>query len=428
MQLCLYPKSIIQLLKRTISTFFFQFSCAFILHILVSLSLSLFFINKTCGSLSAVFTPHFDVVHYLHISAFDYGHRPEMTAAFFPLFGFVLRLVGNSLIYASAINTICYGIGLYLIMKTFKIPIYIGILYISLPTQFFFYIPYSESLYFLTISLLLISLAKSKTKQGITSALMSSVTRAAGTVLLPSLLVTSFLYRRVNATIFSIALCFIVGTVAVVLYQYPYTHNYLAYMNAQQHWSHKLQWPKLPFDSWNYTYRWIDYTALYFGFICILITIRLVFLATIKGKLIEGELIVGNYKSIPFQLMFSLLCISALTVFTLAYKGGLLFSLNRYLFCAPFFLILLSDWAKLVKNNKFLLIVGLTLAYISCHMFIHIVAILIPLIGIAYILLIGYLPKLSKIIRVLLVGLLYLAGVIFQSYQCSVFYNDLWVA
>jgi hypothetical protein len=187
----------------------------------------------------------------------------------------------------------------------------------------------------------------------------SILARPAFTVFIPAIIIAELLYKgraKIYPRIGIHILLTLVGLTLVSIIQYRDTGEWFKFFSAQKGWGNELQIPKLPLTSWAG------------GFI-----VRLDGFAFLIG-VIAGSYLLGlilklkrfRESIVPKEVVFSLAYLGGITLSVLIFRGGSLFSLNRFVFATPFILVVLNYWIteKLhFKNKQLLFIFGLIFTF-----------------------------------------------------------------
>src|SRR5690606_31502392 len=105
---------------------------------------------------------NWDAEHYHWIRNKGYeGFR----VAFFPLFPFIWKLIPIGAIGVSVLNGCVFLVSFYFLIRQLGSSWKEVIVYLSIPGCIFFFLPYSEALFFLCSTLILIGLRKNKMKR-----------------------------------------------------------------------------------------------------------------------------------------------------------------------------------------------------------------------------------------------------------------------
>tara|TARA_R110001632_G_scaffold42605_3_gene107868 strand:+ start:5294 stop:6511 length:1218 start_codon:yes stop_codon:yes gene_type:complete len=293
---------------------------------------------------------NWDAGHYHFIKNFGYeGHR----VAFFPLFPLIWRFLSVGEYGIIIFNTTIYFVSFYFLIKELKIKSIQQItFYLCIPSFIFFYLPFSESLFFLTSVVLLIGLKKHKDYLVYLGLFFAILSRPAFTIFIPALIITEILSKRRDKIYFRICiytLITILGILIVGYIQYIDTGEWFQFFKAQKNWGNELQFPKFPLTSWGSGYALgLD------GFACLV--------GVISGSIILSLLIKLkwlDHQIIPKEVIFSFSYLGGITLLVLLYRGGSLFSLNRFVFATPFIIVVLNYWISQnihLKIKKLLLI------------------------------------------------------------------------
>lgn len=292
----------------------------------------------------------FDALHYLTIKNKGYG---GIEVAFFPLFPFIWKFLAATPLVISIINAIVYFLSAVLLFRFFDFSVKEKILCLLTPGLVFFLVPYSEAFFFLVASLLLVGVGMKKWPLIIFSLLLCTLSRPSFTVLLPALVLMEFFssnpvgrWKRMMSYVVVSG----IGIVIVGVMQYIDTGRWFEFFSVQSEWDNALRIPTLPLRSWStLNIVMLDGVALLIGGIS-----GLVFLiALIKKK--AGEM--------PDILKLSLAYLGGMSLLVLLFRGGSLFSLNRFLFCSPFFFIVIQAFwrSKIRYSTKVIAIIFVAL-------------------------------------------------------------------
>lgn len=277
---------------------------------------------------------NWDAEHYHWIRNKGYeGFR----VAFFPLFPFIWKLIPVGAIGVSVLNGCVFLVSFYFLIRQLGSSWKEVIVYLSIPGCIFFFLPYSEALFFFCSTFILIGLRKNKMKWVYIGLLFATISRPAFTIFIPALLLVEMLsgdrkgsLQRIGMYLLSTAL----GIILVGLFQFMDTGEWFTFFSVQSGWGNALRLPEFPLTSWagGFIVR-LDGAAFLIGGIA-----GLVLLANLLkvGK-------VGKVK-LPRELVFSLAYLGGITLSVLLFRGGSLFSLNRFIFATPFILIALHFW------------------------------------------------------------------------------------
>ena len=135
---------------------------------------------------------------------------------------------------------------------------------------------------------------------------------------------------------------------------------YILYLNtgiwdsffaSQREWGHHLQLPKFPFRSWRRETLWEDLIAITlsagFGITSVILFV--------KHFVKKSPVLVEPH------VLFSLLYLTGVGLFVFIFGGGDFHSLNRYVFCTPFFWIVCLNFTSLKIKVPILFWLGIVL-------------------------------------------------------------------
>lgn len=369
----------------------------------------------------------FDTQYYYTIGHDGYSYDPTQGSdvAFFPAFAWLWRLTGLYTQGMALVNTLIYIFSLGWLARAFRFTLKETLLYASLPSLMFMYVVYSEPLFFLTFTLLLIGLKRDNVPLAVGGFFLCSITRSSVNVFVPAIILTLLLSsgnRRWLKMLFYV-LASLAGIALVSYIQHEQTGEWFGFIKTQKYWQHELQWPRLPLWTWGgkpgQSWKeviWLDTFALMAGLACIVVSAYYVI------KWLKKQ----DYK-ISDAHLFSLFYLAGLTLLSLAMKGGGLFSLNRYLIPGAAFAILFSRFLRIKFTNRQLWqLCGLIFVLLmASHFFRHIRVVLLSLAVVAFIalLLLFHRPNFRRPTF----WALYVIGCVLQVYLLMVFINCDWV-
>jgi len=271
----------------------------------------------------------------------------QCNVAFFPLLPYLWRWLGLSIAGISLFNFFVFITSVTLLIKYLQIRQKTLITYLCVGLIGFFMVPYTESLFFLGSSLLLLGMYKKQYAVLTLGVFIAIFTRSASMIFLVAL-VSAFLIESIRTQsiknhfiiLYTAAIVFLV-TVAVLYWQYLQTGEFFGFFKTHAEWGHHLQWPKFPFTGWHWPVPLTDSFALLIGISCmiILVSYTLSQFPFSKNISVKPLFRVNGILSLPE--LFTLLYLTGGSLFILLYQGGNLGSINRYMLSTPFYLILL---------------------------------------------------------------------------------------
>jgi hypothetical protein len=333
----------------------------------------LFLINKFFmpGILASANFLNWDAEHYSWIK--DNGYE-GFRVAFFPLFPLFWKLLNVSPPLISIVNALIFFISLYVLAKQFKPSVPELILLLSIPGCMFFYLPYTESIFFASSTLILAGLKQQKTGYTLTGLFLCTLARPAFTVFIPALIIVECLsmgnIKQILQRIGMYLVACGAGIGIVALVQHNDTGEWFKFFAAQKMWGNELQLPKLPFTSWagGLIVR-LDGTAMLIG----LSSGILLLLYMIRKN-------TSALKSFPPELIFSLAYLSGITLSVILFRGGSLFSLNRFVLASAFIFVAVDYYLKQDFNfnvKQILICLSVLMIYwLSFGSYVHILTLL----------------------------------------------------
>ena len=327
--------------------------------IIVTAGYIIFFIVATCfinkfifyGILQADNFFSFDSNHYLWIAKKGYDSNK---VAFFPLFPKLWGLLNLNLIGVLLLNIALYLGSFYTLARKFNFKLKEALIYLSIPSSCFMFLPYSEALFYATSTVVVIGVKENKTKLVILGLFLSTLSRSAFTIIVPAIIITEVLTSKIDRSIIIKILVYLLViflAILIVAYiQFWDTRRWFEFFEVQKEWNNQLQMLHLPFTTWGGDFILkLDGAALLIGFISGLILSFFIF------KRIKNTL-----QDTPPELVLSLSYLGGMTLFVLLFKGGSINSINRYIFAVPYFVITLHYFFRLNLNfGKKEILIGL---------------------------------------------------------------------
>lgn len=312
------------------------------LHILILTVV--FFALKNSGiqkfEVSSYGLLNFDASWYneLKESGYIFKANEQSNSGFYPTFSFVWKVTHLSPLGISIFNAIVFLFSFLLLNKYFNFDIKEQLLLLSVPSLIFTCVPYTESLFFLSSTILIIGLLKEKGWVVVLAVFFCCIIRPVSVVFIPILIFIAFFpknqIKSYRYLLYSVLVC-VISYIIVAAIQWNQTGVWFAHTIAQvTNWDHYFHLPVFPLTTWGGPMNiWLDGTAFWLGILASFSCIYIFF--TRKSKL----------ESIDVYLLFSLAYLSCITFITLFLNGynekgqTSLLSLNRYFFATPFFFI-----------------------------------------------------------------------------------------
>lgn len=277
----------------------------------------------------------------------------QSNAGFFPGFPYLWKVLNVSPLIIMTLNFILFLTGLYILKLITNASILHSAFIVSLPSVFFFYLPYSESLFYFFSVLFIVSWQKNKIIYMIIFATLLSFVRPVFFFLIPSIVGIFILCKNykpyLSKSVLTI-LSMLIGAFAGFVLIGSEVGDVFAYSKSQvNQWGHELKLPSYPLTTWRgYRILWLDGLALFvtlIAFITLLIELIKVRFLNYNCKLTQIEIIALGY----------LLMILVYILFFHPVEDGrtTILSLNRYVFCNPFLhFILLKRMHQITVSKK----------------------------------------------------------------------------
>jgi|WetSurMetagenome_2_1015567.scaffolds.fasta_scaffold92123_1 hypothetical protein len=330
---------------RTIGIYLFVF-------VYIILVADAFFVT---GLLDSSHLLYWDAGNYYSIR--NHGYE-DLRFAFFPLFPLMWRISHIGIHGILLLNMLLFVIPFYYLIRMLRSTVTEILIYLTIPGFIFFYLPYTESLFFATSVIMLAGVRQRNTLLVIIGLFLSTLTRPSFTIVFPALLIAELMTGKADRKMaLRVALylgAILLGILVVGLIQHYYTGRWFEFFTAQKRWGNELRFPKLPLTSWagGLIVR-LDGVALLLGLAAgLALTLRLLKIPPVKNIKMPGE------------VALSLAYLGGITLSVLAFRGGSLFSLNRFILASPFIIVALDFWFRQqVRLRTRHLVMGFFLIY-----------------------------------------------------------------
>lgn len=374
-----------------------------------------------------------DAWWYKSVMTDGYSFTPDKQSnlAFFPLFPYIWKIFNCSSLIISILNLFLFLLSFILLGKTLKLTTGEFLLFLSTPSLFFCYVPYSEAIFFLSTTIFITGLVRNKLWIALIGMFLACFSRSSSMMFIPAMIFAGFMYFDKNIQTYRKQIIFIsliilsslLATFLVNLIQYIQTDEVFAIFKALSNWNRKMQFPKLPFTTWNYTAN-IKYDGSAF-FVCLLALLS-------ACNLLFKKLKNFNFKinhSYGFSIGYLILILIFLLVFPYITKFNRtsFLSINRYIFATPFFIVFLKYLMKYYQIDKFsiavfLITIVITLFLFDVFSFIKISKIILLLIYWSF-----YFLLLNNSLRKYVWIILYAINIYLQLFLFSSFIRGAWI-
>lgn len=276
---------------------------------------------------------------------YAYNWHSASNSAFFPLFSYLWRILHVGAIGISLFNLLLFFLSLNILYWVFDIHIKFILLFMSLPAMMFFYVPYTESLFFLFCTIFLIGLKKNDLRYVFVGLFLASLTRGTAMFFVPAVIFMEVIAsdnlfnKKLAMNVFVMTLASLLGLFIVVLIQYYQTYEWFAFAKQQNRfWLHKFDFPGFPLVSHGGDKSlWMDG----FTFVIAVNCIAIGFAVVLRKFILKTKDLIFDNKSFLFTIGYLIM----ITIYSLFFNPKCydaqtsLNSMNRYFFCNPFFLI-----------------------------------------------------------------------------------------
>ncbi len=202
---------------------------------------------------------HWDCSWYRDIATngYEFSGEHSSNSGFFILFPLVWKLVGVHVWGICLLNILFFAAGFSVLTSMFRLSVTDKLLWLSVPTVYFAFIPYTEALFFFLCSLMLYGMHTRNNRLIMGSLFLLSLTRVVVVFVMPGLLAMCLMEDDRKHWLKSLLrfswlylLPGMLGLGAFIVYQYTQTHVWFAYFIQQQKfWRHEFYGlPGLPWQ------------------------------------------------------------------------------------------------------------------------------------------------------------------------------------
>jgi len=284
-----------------------------------------------------------------------YWGGTQCNSGFFILFPFLWRVLHLGVWGVCVLNVVLFAAGFGIMVNLFKPGKMQQWLWLTVPPLYFAFVPYTEAVSFLLVSICLYGIVHNRKPHIMVSLFLLSLTRVSVTFLAPALVVMELVATErqhwraaLKKSLWLYLLPAFAGLALFVWYQYHVTGKWFLYFMLQaEYWGHKFSWPSFPFIS-SYQSR----TILLSGFatvcgVAAACYLLYVFMGWLRGNRVQA------YKPLVLSLGY-LTATLLLTLFFNPKAGGrtIIVGITRYTMCTPFFFILLQYFTQSVAYKK----------------------------------------------------------------------------
>jgi len=288
----------------------------------------------------------------------EHGYRfsalQQSNTAFFPLFPYIWKLLwkltGTGITGICIYNLSMFTAGMLILKKAFNFSWAYFLLFASVPSNMFIYVPYSEATFFFFSSLILAGLKTQRTQLLVTGLFFASLARPSAAFFIPAIILMELLHFGNRRDFVKRLLCYCAAPVTAILliflFQYRSTGVWLAFFKDGR--SRVAHLPEFPLTTWEGLKNlWLDGLALFFG---ILAAVVLVVLLVRK---LRSPATVHPEKALVFSLVYAAMAVITILLFGVrdAEGGSSLLSLNRFVMATPYFTVILYFLSHHIEIN-----------------------------------------------------------------------------
>ena len=280
---------------------------------------------------------------------YEYSDSTASNSAFFMLFPMVWKLTHLSGYGIAFLNIVFFAIGFGIFCTVYSFTVVEKLVLISVPSVYLCFVPYSESLSILFLSVAIWGMVKNKRYVIWIGLFFAALTRPPNTVLILAFLIAELVCsdrRSVFSSVKNYFLNYGIPTIAGLLfftwYQYNDTGVWFAFFKQEKQWGHEFKWPTFPFSSMNgLRILWLNGVAMFLGFISLLLLIKIGIKWLIKNKVYSDKIL-----AVTFLFFTAMLLKTVFFMPTWVTYSTNVFDIHRYVFISPFFWVFVHRYTK----------------------------------------------------------------------------------
>ncbi len=282
--------------------------------------------------------------HSIAKDGYMYWEGHTSNAAFFPLFPLIWKAVGGSVWGISFLNLVLFSVGFAVFNSVYKIEAKTQLLWLTIPSFYFVWIPYTEALFILLISLAMLGIVAKKRWLVWLGLFLVSLTRPTTMIMAPALLIMELIANNNKSWLSALktffvdyALPLLSGLFIFIWYQFYSTGVWFAFFKQEENWGHKFAWTTFPLHSMHGPkLLWLNAIALFLGLVALIILVKNGLRWLFKNRVEADKLFV-----------LSCLYFTGISLVTLLFNpvwgnnSTNVYDIHRYALVSPFFWVLL---------------------------------------------------------------------------------------
>ncbi len=276
--------------------------------------------------------------------------------ALYFLFPLIWRISHLGILGMSCLNAVFFAIGFSILCNLYNVSTRNKILWLTVPTVYQAFIPYSEAIFFMLASIVIYGIAKRNIWIIVINLFLLSLTRATYTFMGPAFLAMCLLstnrkdwYKSIGYALLVYWLPMLLGTALFIWYEYKITGIWFVFFDiAQKAWGHAFNIPILPFSTLASTPTlWIGALAMFTGLVAAIYLTNIFFRWLIKNEIQDGLLVASS--TYFLMALFVVIFYNPTWATNTTNVSGIF----RYTFMNPFFYIFLNYFTNNITYKWF---------------------------------------------------------------------------
>jgi hypothetical protein len=307
-----------------------------------------------------------------------YTEGKASNSAFYPLLPLIWRWFHLGPWGMSFFNLVFFAAGIAVFSRVYKSSMAEKFIIVSVPSLYFCFIPYTEALFILLMSLVFLAMKENRKYLLWVSLFLLSLSRPISMILLPAYLITEVITNRrqdflkgLGSFFVKYGLPMILAQALFIYYQYYETGEWFAFFRQEENWGHVFAWPTFPLNNmYGPRLLWIDALAIFIGCISLLFLIQRGWNWLWKNRPAPDKILTVSFLYLTGIMFVTLLFNPIWGTWTTN-----IYDIHRYAFCTPFFLVFLHHFAfnrKYKVGDYFIVVLLSNACWLMMGSYLHI--------------------------------------------------------
>jgi hypothetical protein len=318
---------------------------------------------------------------YEAIARFGYTIKPGDNTSMYVLLPLVWHLLHVGVMGISLFNLIFFSVGFAIVAAICKADAAEKILWLSVPSMYFMWVPYTEALFSLLTALSFYAIINNKRWLIWLSLFLVALTRATAVFLIPALLIMELITANAQSINKALRTYFVdyflpitTGLATFVIIQYVQTGIWFPYYIQQStSQGHVFSFPVLPFADYygGQMAVWLNAVVILVCLVALIGICIICYKRLVKQKIYKDKILILTLAYLP-AVLFAIVFYNP----TWGANTTNLHGLHRYTLCTPFIFIFLHHYTagekRYTLQHVLLMLLLSNLVWLSMGSYLHI--------------------------------------------------------